>query len=141
MPFLLLDVAFAHDLDPQAIAMGRFLQKTNIIRDYLEDIVEGRTFWPKEIWSCYAPTLASFKHPNHRQQAVFCLNHMITDALSHVPDCLEYMRRLKNPSNFRFCAIPQVMAISTLELCYDNPDVFTGVMKIRKGLSAKVTLV
>jgi farnesyl-diphosphate farnesyltransferase len=30
-------------------SMGLFLQKTNIIRDYLEDIEEGRTFWPREV--------------------------------------------------------------------------------------------
>lgn len=29
--------------------MGLFLQKTNIIRDYLEDSVEGREFWPKAV--------------------------------------------------------------------------------------------
>jgi farnesyl-diphosphate farnesyltransferase len=32
-------------------SMGLFLQKTNIIRDYKEDIEQGRTWWPKEIWS------------------------------------------------------------------------------------------
>ena len=30
--------------------MGLFLQKTNIIRDYLEDTVEGRAFWPRSVW-------------------------------------------------------------------------------------------
>ena len=30
--------------------MGLFLQKTNIIRDYLEDLEGGRTFWPDEVW-------------------------------------------------------------------------------------------
>ena len=34
-----------------ANSMGLFLQKTNIIRDYLEDNVEGREFWPKEVFS------------------------------------------------------------------------------------------
>ena len=29
--------------------MGLFLQKTNIIRDYLEDVQQGREFWPKEV--------------------------------------------------------------------------------------------
>lgn len=29
--------------------MGLFLQKTNIIRDYLEDVLQGREFWPKEV--------------------------------------------------------------------------------------------
>ena len=33
-----LDTRLAYD-------MGLFLQKTNIIRDYLEDLVEGRAFW------------------------------------------------------------------------------------------------
>ena len=30
-------------------SMGLFLQKTNIIRDYLEDIEDDRIFWPKEV--------------------------------------------------------------------------------------------
>lgn len=36
------------------------LQKTNIIRDYLEDINEipnSRMFWPKDIWTKYANIL------------------------------------------------------------------------------------
>ena len=43
---------------------GKFLQKTNIIRDYLEDINEEpapRMFWPKEIWGEYAEKLEAFK--------------------------------------------------------------------------------
>lgn len=32
-----------------ANSMGLFLQKTNIIRDYLEDIIQDREFWPKEV--------------------------------------------------------------------------------------------
>lgn len=32
-----------------ANSMGLFLQKTNIIRDYLEDTQEGRAFWPQEV--------------------------------------------------------------------------------------------
>ena len=30
--------------------MGLFLQKTNIIRDYREDIDDARIFWPKSVW-------------------------------------------------------------------------------------------
>ena len=32
-------------------SMGLFLQKTNIIRDYLEDVEDGREFWPQEVRS------------------------------------------------------------------------------------------
>jgi farnesyl-diphosphate farnesyltransferase len=33
-----------------ANSMGLFLQKVNIIRDYREDLIDGRTFYPEEIW-------------------------------------------------------------------------------------------
>ena len=44
----------------------------------------------------------------------------------HAPMCLAYMAQLRDRDIFRFCAIPQVMAIGTLALCYDNHAVFTG---------------
>ena len=40
----------------------------------------------------------------------------------------------------RFCAIPQVMAIATLDKVFNNLQVFTGVCKIRKGQSCKLLL-
>lgn len=39
-----------------ANSMGLFLQKTNIIRDYLEDTQEGRNFWPQEVRLCHSVT-------------------------------------------------------------------------------------
>lgn len=119
--------------EARANSMGLFLQKTNIIRDYLEDLHEGRTWWPEEVWSKYAGTLESLAQPQTRAQAVQCLNHLVTDALSHIPDVFSYMSQLRNQSVFNFCAIPQVMAVATLALCFNNPNVFTGVVKIRKG--------
>jgi len=116
-------------------SMGLFLQKTNIIRDYLEDLEGGRTFWPDEIWRLYGDKLSSFKENPKSERSLAALNHMVTDALQHVPDCLEYLGRIRNPCVFRFCAIPQVMAIATLAAVYNNPNVFRSVVKIRKGLS------
>ncbi|KAL2629196.1 hypothetical protein R1flu_013882 [Riccia fluitans] len=128
-------------LDVLSNSMGLFLQKTNIIRDYLEDINEipaPRMFWPREIWSKYGNALEVFKEENRSREAVQCLNDMITNALKHAPDCLEYMSALRDPTIFRFCAIPQIMAIGTLALCYNNINVFRGVVKIRRGLTAKI---
>ena len=34
----------------------------------------------------------------------------------------------------------QVMAIATLERCYNNPAVFEGVVKIRKGEAVKMMM-
>ena len=121
-------------------SMGLFLQKTNIIRDYHEDLFSGRTFWPKEIWGNYAEELSWFTgHPNDKR-SLGCLNHMVMDALQHVPDVIDYLRLLKDESVFRFAAIPQVMAIATLAAVFNNPKVFTGVVKVRKGLAARLIL-
>ncbi len=35
-------------------------------------------FWPRDIWGCYGSTLADFKEPANRRQAVRCLNHMVS---------------------------------------------------------------
>ncbi|PIK37953.1 putative squalene synthase [Apostichopus japonicus] len=116
-----------------ANSMGLFLQKTNVIRDYLEDSLEGREFWPREAWCKYGKKLTDFQNLSKLPQAVHCLNELINNALRHVPDVLVYMSRLKNQSVFNFCAIPQVMAAATLAKCYSNPQVFSGVVKIRRG--------
>lgn len=139
-----------------------------------------------QIWSKYVTELARLKESKYEKQALACLNHMVTDALSHVGDCLEYMNRIQDPYVFRFCAIPQVrirrtgnmfrirwsvlllctmcrlsgadtigcgylyvpfcsvlfqvMAIATLEQLYNNPMVFKGVVKLRRGTTAKLVL-
>jgi farnesyl-diphosphate farnesyltransferase len=117
----------------EADEMGMFLQKTNIIRDYLEDLNEGRTFWPRDIWSKYAPSLLELR-TGDKDKSLQCLNELILDAYKHVPAVLQYLEKIRDPKVFKFCAIPQVMAIATLERLVNNPDVFTGVVKIRKGL-------
>jgi len=125
--------------------MGLFLQKTNIIRDYLEDYVDGRAFWPQTIWKKYSKSgdlgyFADQSKAENREASRLCLNELVTDALELVPDCLTYLSKLSCPEIFRFCAIPQVMAIATLNSLYNNLDVFTGVVKIRKGMACKLVL-
>eukprot|EP00741_Cyanophora_paradoxa_P007336 tig00001107_g7096.t1 len=126
--------------DKLSNSMGLFLQKVNIIRDYLEDLLDKRIFWPKEVWAQYAPEIAAFSKKENLSKGLECLNHLITDALRHIPDCFEYLRGLKDPNVFKFCAIPQIMAIATLAAIYNNPNVFTGVVKLRRGLSVKIIL-
>jgi len=124
-------------------SMGLFLQKTNIIRDYLEDYVDGRAFWPQSVWKKYSQSgdLGYFckqDDPEVHKFSLHCLNDLVTNALELAPDSLSYLSKLRCKENFRFCSIPQVMAIATLDKCFHNSDVFTGVVKIRKGLSCKL---
>merc|ERR1711966_537016 len=123
------------NLDDLSNSMGLFLQKTNIIRDYLEDIMEEpapRMFWPKCIWSKHWKTLDAFAKPENRAAAVSCMNELITNGLAHATDSIEYLTRLKNVDVFRFCGIPQVMAIATMAECYDNGKVFEGAVMFKK---------
>ncbi|RLV90167.1 Squalene synthase [Spathaspora sp. JA1] len=122
-------------------SMGLFLQKTNIIRDYHEDLQDGRSFWPKEIWSKYTKELPLFhKQPDFVQAGLNCINELVLNALGHVKHCLEFLSMVKDPSTFSFCSIPQVMAIATLAEVYNNPKVLHGVVKIRKGTTCKLIL-
>jgi len=87
--------------------MGLFLQKTNISRDFLEDLRDGRAFYPQEIWKKYSKSgkLAELAEAKATERGVLCVNHMVTDALECIPECLDYMDLLKTPEIFRFCAI------------------------------------
>jgi farnesyl-diphosphate farnesyltransferase len=119
-------------------AMGLMLQKTNIVRDYNEDMLQGRIFWHEEVWKKYAENFEWFAQNSKSHLALSCLNEMVCDSLQHLPECIAYLQLLKNPSVFRFCAIPQVMAVATMAEVYNNPLVFTSVVKIRKPLAAEM---
>lgn len=121
-----------------ANSMGLLLQKTNISRDYYEDLNLGRSFWPKEIWGKYTDRLDELQKNPTSPESLGCINELVTDALQHVSNCILYLNMIRDPQVFRFCAIPQVMAMATLAKIYNNPDVFTEVVKIRKGLAAKL---
>lgn len=122
-------------------SMGLLLQKTNIIRDYREDVDQQRYFWPREIWGRKEYGFSEMKEmyaEGAEERAMWAQSGMVLDALRHATDALDYLRILKNQSVFNFCAIPATMAIATLELCYMNPTMFQRNVKIRKAEAAKV---
>ncbi|KXS10802.1 farnesyl-diphosphate farnesyltransferase, partial [Gonapodya prolifera JEL478] len=121
--------------------MGLMLQKINILRDFSEDVPQGRVFWPKDVWGKYVANVEDMLEPRNLELARACLNDLCGDALSLVPDSLEYLSLLRDPTIFRFCAIPQTMAISTLTLVLDNPKNFRmPLLKIRKGQACEQIL-
>lgn len=114
-------------------SMGQFLQKTNIIRDVREDFEDNRRFWPTEIWSKYVDKFEDLFDPKNRDKAMHCSSEMVLNALKHAEECLYYMAGIKEQSVFNFVAIPQSMAIATLELIFQNPAIFDRNIKITKG--------
>lgn len=122
-------------------SMGLFLQKTNIIRDYYEDLQDGRSFYPREVWSKYTEHLPNFHNDvEQRGKGVECINELVLNALGHVTDVLTYLSLIREATSFNFCAIPQVMAIATLAEIYNNVDVLERNVKIRKGTTCKLIL-
>ena len=121
-------------------SMGLFLQKTNIIRDIREDSDDGRRFWPEEIWSKHVNDFNDLFKPENLDAALNCSSEMVLNALEHVEDCLFYLAGLREQSVFNFCAIPQSMAIATLELCFRNPAVFQRNIKITKGEACQLMM-
>ncbi len=115
--------------------MGLFLQKTNITRDFAEDLEMGRIFWPEASWKNKATNLKELQ--SSEPKGLAALNEVVINALNHVPACLDYLHCLQNEKVFRFCAIPQLMAIATLQELYNNPKVLHENVKIRKGKTAK----
>lgn len=119
-------------------SMGLFLQKTNIIRDVKEDFDDKRRFWPKEIWSKHVTKFEDLFDPKHREAALNCSSEMVLNSLNHADECLFYLAGLKEQSVFNFAAIPQSMAIATLELVFRNPKIFERNVKITKGQACQI---
>lgn len=121
-------------------SMGQFLQQTNIIRDIHEDKVDKRSFWPRQIWSKHVEEFDDLFKPENKEKALNCLNEMVLNALKRADECLFYMAGVKEQSVFNFVAIPQSMAIATLELCFQNPAVFERNVKITKGNACQLMM-
>ena len=121
-------------------SMGLFLQKTNIIRDVKEDFDEQRRFWPREIWSKHVDKFEDLFKPEHKDAALNCSSEMVLNSLNHADQCLFYLAGLKEQSVFNFAAIPQSMAIATLELVFRNPAVFKKNVKITKGEACRIMM-
>lgn len=119
-------------------SMGLFLQKTNIIRDIKEDFDDNRKFYPREIWSKHVDNFEDLFKPENREAALNCSSEMVLNALLHADECLFYLAGLREQSVFNFCAIPQTMAIATLELCFRNPKIFERNVKITKGQACQL---
>lgn len=123
-----------------ANSMGLFLQKTNIIRDVREDHDDDRHFWPKEIWSKHVDEFGDLFKPQNKAAALACQSEMILNALNHADECLFYLAGLREQSVFNFCAIPQTMAIATLDLCFQNYAMIERNIKISKGQACQIMI-
>lgn len=121
-------------------SMGQFLQQVNILRDIREDHEDNRRFWPKEIWSKYVDSFEDMFKPQYQEKAMYATSEMVLNALRKAPDVIFYLAGLREQSVFNFAAIPQSMAIATLDVCFHNPDILKKNVKITKGQACRLML-
>jgi farnesyl-diphosphate farnesyltransferase len=151
--------------DKLSNSMGLFLQKTNIIRDIKEDYDEKRYWWPNDIVNKYFSSMhhvfgnksEDYNNSNNSNNSngeqnirkiseeniitekhTDLLNEMIMNALEHIPDSIEYLSLVKHNNNFKFCAIPQVVAVQTLASIFNNQNVFNKTEKLNKTTLARI---
>ena len=122
-----------------ANSMGLLLQKTNITRDYREDVEDRRFFWPREIWAKHGfKEMKDMYEERNLENALWVQSAMVVQALRHACDSLDYLHLLTNKSVFVFCAVPATISMATLSLCFMNPELFQRNIKVRKAEAASV---
>lgn len=111
-----------------------FFRKPTSLLTIWKTCVISDSFWPKEIWHRYCESLGDLIRPENKDRALQCLNDMLFNAMAHIEDVLEYLSMVKSPYCFKFCALPQIMAIATLSMLCGNYKIFThGHIKIHRG--------
>ncbi len=116
------------DLDIQkALNFGRYLQKVNIIKDFLKDLEEMRHFWPTDLTPNTNP-INLIVDPEARGQRLKILEKMITDAMKEFGPTFDYILSIPSKKRLRgylaFCLVASLMATETLLEMWNNEDVF-----------------
>lgn len=94
---------------------GLLLQKTNIVRDFYEDLQYGKIYLP------FSRDSYLFLSGDEGYVGKFIKSVLET----HLPPTFTNLNLVTTTKIFRACAIPTVLSVATLDLCYNNPLVFS----------------
>jgi len=118
--------AIAEVLEPRAVAFGRALQMTNILKDIREDLDRGICWLPKDRLAAHGLTVRTLALPERRAQAVALLDELVGVARAEIDRAFEYTLALPEtePGLRLFCLWPLFFAVLTLQMLEHNPAVF-----------------
>jgi len=110
----------------QAINLGRYLQKVNVIKNFHKDQQEGRNFWPTSLFNGYERK--AICDGRHRKEALLILEKMVKSAMKDSIGAFEYIASIPYSLNGyrKFTLLCALMATESLRLMRNNPEIFTN---------------
>lgn len=116
---------------PLAKDFGLALQKVNIMKDVMDDVSEGRFYWPKDIIEKHGVTYETLG--KDVDKSLLVLKELVKDAKNYIKRSLDYIDRLPyEPEELRvFCGDNLMMAIATLRVI-QTPELFVRPVKITR---------
>ncbi|CAM4175931.1 squalene/phytoene synthase family protein [Corallococcus sp. ZKHCc1 1396] len=113
-------------LAPRALAFGRALQLTNILKDVREDLDRGSCWLPRDRMAAHGLEPGTLALPGHRARAVALMGELVRVARGELEVALEYALALPagEPGLRLFCLYPLFFAVETLNTLEGNPAVF-----------------
>jgi farnesyl-diphosphate farnesyltransferase len=114
------------ELAPRAVAFGRALQLTNILKDVREDLDRGSCWLPRDMMAAHGLEPALLASTAHRARAVALMGDLVAVSRESLAEGLEYALALptEEPPLRLFCLYPLFFSVMTLNLVEDNPAVF-----------------
>ncbi|RKH20262.1 squalene/phytoene synthase family protein [Corallococcus praedator] len=113
-------------LTQRALAFGRALQLTNILKDVREDLDRGSCWLPRDRMAAHGLSPETLTRPADRARAVALMHELVAVARRELDVALEYSLALppEEPGLRLFCLYPLFFAVMTLNAVEGNPAVF-----------------
>jgi farnesyl-diphosphate farnesyltransferase len=133
----------------QAIAFGKALQMTNVLRDVAGDLAHGRCYVPARELAAVGLRPADLREPAPRQRARARYDRLLAHALSHYDQGWSYTLAIP-VAEWRMrlaCVWPLAIGLATLDALATHPDPMGAPSPIKisraqvRGLLARSTLV
>lgn len=121
------------ELEARAVAVGRVLQLTNIVKDVRDDFSAGRCWLPASVLADHGITAPEqLWDPALAVRGREVLRHMIAAAQREITEALVYIDTLPKTEVAirRFCIAPMLLAVLTLRKLWQTSTVF-GVEPVK----------
>jgi farnesyl-diphosphate farnesyltransferase len=114
-----------------AFALG--LQMTNIIKDCSEDYRRGWCYIPAELATRFGVPITEFFLPEHQQQSLATLDHLVVKTAKRLDDALNYTLLLpRTEIRMRLFNLWSLFfAVKTLSKAWHNKDLLDGGVKVK----------